>query len=241
MQQFKRSRVERKTDDQITRKTVVMGILTIAAFGFIIVFGIPFLIRFSIFLGDTKNRGNNNDQVENVLPPLPPRISVPFEATKSASVNIDGLAEPKVKVELLKDDVLLGSADVGDSGDFSFESIELTPGKNVFIARAVSDQGGVSELSKPLDITFDDQIPDLAMLNPSEDKITVDYSDFDVVGQSKEIGISATINGRVAMMENDGKFKLKLQLVAGKNDIEIVVRDLAGNEAKKMITITYDM
>jgi hypothetical protein len=43
------------------------------------------------------------------------------------------------------------------------------------------------------------------------------------------------------MIDDFGKFKIKLQLNTGKNDIEVVVKDNAGNETRKKISITYDI
>jgi len=239
MQQFKRSRLERKTDNEITRKTIFLGLITIAVFVLLLVFGLPLLIRFSVFLGDTRNR-NSAVQSENTLPPLPPRIFVPYEATNSASINIEGSAEAKTKVELMKDDVAIETVEVDESGEFVIENVSLDEGDNIFIARAVSEDGLVSELSKSLEIELDQKVPELTMTNPSEDSVTVDYADFDVVGVS-EPGVSVTVNGRVALVDAEGNFKLKMQLVPGKNEMEVVVRDLAGNETKKKITVTYDI
>ena len=43
------------------------------------------------------------------------------------------------------------------------------------------------------------------------------------------------------MVDDNGEFKLKIQLAPGKNDIEIISKDMAGNETKKKIVITYDL
>jgi hypothetical protein len=78
------------------------------------------------------------------------------------------------------------------------------------------------------------------MLNPVEEKLTVDYSDFDIIGKSDK-GVSVMINGKLAVVDDEGGFKLKVQLNAGKNNMEIVARSLAGNETRKTIELTYDI
>lgn len=239
MAEFRRSRLERKSDDQITKKTIFLGIFTVLIFILVIFFGLPFLIKFSVFLGETKSRREGNVK-EVVLPPLAPRLIVPFEATNSAKIDISGLAEAGVNIELLKNDVSIGKAEVSSNGDFIFSGVELDNGDNGFSAIALSEKSGNSEKSKIINVIFDNQIPDLTMINPSEENITVDYADFDVVGKSEK-GVSVLINNRVAMVDDEGKFKLKLQLNAGNNDVEIVVKDLAGNETKKKIVIKYDI
>ena len=238
MAEFKRSRLERKSDDQITRKTVFLGMFTVLLFVLVVFFGLPFLIKFSVFLGRSKSKNENIKEV--VLPPLAPRLIVPFEATNSSKINISGLAEAGVSVELLKNDVSIGKADVSGNGDFMFSDIELNGGDNSFNAIVLSEKSGNSEKSKTVNVVFDDQAPDLVMTNPTEDSISVDYADFDVAGKSEK-GVRVLVNGHVAMVSDEGSFKLKIQLNSGDNDIEIKVSDLAGNETKKNIKIKYDI
>lgn len=239
MAEFRRSRLEKKEDEEITKKTIFLGLSTVVVFVLLLVFGLPLLIRFSIFLGDLKN-SNNAEVKEKILPPTAPRIILPYEATNSSQVSINGLAEKNVEVELLKNDLSIGKTTVNDNGEFVFENVALEDGESVFKAVAISEKGGSGEPSKEVKITFDNKVPELTMLNPVEESLKVDSADFDVIGQS-ERQASVSINGRVAMVDDTGKFKLKLQLNTGKNDIEIVVRDNAGNETRKKIAITYDI
>jgi hypothetical protein len=238
MAEFKRSRLERNQDDDITKKTIILGLLTVGVFVVIMVFGLPLLVKFSIFLGEAKQK-NTKDATEKVLPPLPPRIILPFEATNSSKININGLAEASVEVELLKNDVSLGKVAANEVGEFSFENVELDNGENDFSAIATAEKGGSSEVSKTTVVIFDDKAPEFEMLNPVESELTVDSPDFDVVGKTEE-GAIVTINGRMAMIDSEGKFKLKMQLNEGKNEFEVIVKDAAGNEAKKKISVTFD-
>jgi len=238
MPEFKRSRLERKKDEQITKKTVFLGFLTVFVFVLIIVFGLPLLIKFSILLGNTKSQKDTTS--ENIVPPLAPRLIVPFEATSSRQIKIDGFAEAESVVELFNNDQSIGKTDVTVDGNFSFEDIELSEGENNFSAKATKEVGGSSEVSKIVSVLFDTVPPELTMSNPSEDSLTVDSADFDITGKSEK-GVNVTINGKVAIVDSDGNFKLKIQLNSGKNDIEIVVKDTALNETKKTISITYDI
>lgn len=239
MAEFKRSRLERKSEEAITKKTVILGLLTLLLFLLVVLFGLPFLIRFSIFLGDIKNR-KDREVKEKVLPPLPPRLVIPFEATNSARLVVKGVAEVGVVVELLKNDASIGKAEVPPSGEFVFEDIMLDEGENSFNALAMTEKGGSSELSKTIITVYDDKPPELAMINPSEGVIKVDSPDFEIVGKS-ERGVSVLVGGQVAMVDDEGKFKLKKQLNMGKNEVEIIVRDVAGNETRKKVEITYDI
>jgi hypothetical protein len=233
-----RSRLNRKEDEEITKKTVILGGITVLIFVLVIVFGLPLLVKLSVMLGNAKSQSKDN-QVK-VIPPLPPRLVVTFEATNSASFSISGVAEPNVNVELLKNDLSLGKESADDTGSFVFNNITLDKGDNVFTALASTDKEGNSDLSKAVTVTYDDQPPSLKMINPSEDTISVDSADFDVVGQSDK-GVSVTVNGKLAMVDDNGQFKLKVQLNAGENDLNIVVQNIAGNQVTKTIKVTYDI
>lgn len=234
MAEFKRSRLARKADEQITRKTVFLGFMTVMLFLAIVIFGLPLLIKFSIFLGETRK--NKDVIVEKVLPPQAPRVILPYEATNTAEINITGVAEPSIKVRLLKNDVNLRDALVTDEGDFIFENILLDKGENIFTLIAESEKGGSSDISNPIKVVYDDSSPTIEMENPKEESISVDSVDFDVTGKTEK-GVSVVINGNVAMVDDNGFFKLKVQLNAGDNDVEIIARSLAGNETRKKIKI----
>lgn len=233
-----RSRLDRKQDEEITKKTVVLGGVTVLIFIAVLVFGLPLLIKLSVLLGNSKTK--NQDNEEKLLPPLPPRLVVNFEATNSARFSIYGVAEPNVEVELLKDDLSLGKETVDEKGGFSFTDITLDKGGNTFTAIALKEKEGQSEISKAVTVIYDDQPPSLVMSNPVEEKLTVENADFDIVGKSDK-GVSVMINGKLATVDDDGGFKLKVQLGAGKNNMEIVVRSPAGNEIRKTIELTYDI
>ena len=130
--------------------------------------------------------------------------------------------------------------DVNENGEFVFDDVELSDGDNYFSAIAIKDKSGSSEVSKEVTVIFDNKVPELTMTNPSEDSLTVDMADFDIVGKSEK-GVSVLVNNRVATVDNEGNFKIKMQLNSGKNDIEIIVRDEALNETRKKIVITYDI
>lgn len=239
MAEFIRSRMRKKEEEEITRKTIFLGLATLVTVMLLIVFGLPLLIRFSIFLGDLKNLRTVED-TEKILPPMPPRIILPFEATNTSLIVINGLAEKSVDVELLKNDVSVGKTKTNDSGEFSFPAVELEEGESVFSAIAFGEKGVNSEPSSEVRVAYINQPPPLTIINPSEESLKVDSPDFDVIGQSQK-GVSVTVNGRLAAVDDEGKFKLKLQLNTGKNDVEIVVKDIAGNETRKKIVITYDI
>jgi hypothetical protein len=239
MAEFKRSRLKRNTEDQVTKKTVFLGLLTIILSISILVFGLPLLIKFSVFLGEGKSK--KTEQIkENKLPPLAPRLIIPYEATNSSQIKISGFAEPMVTVELFKGEISIGKTEVTAEGDFIFNNISLDEGDNGFNAVASTPDVGSGDGSKTINVIYDKTPPKLELTNPSEESLSVDSSDFDIIGLT-DVGASVSINSRIAPLDNDGKFKLKWQLNTGKNELEIISTDLAGNQTKKKISITYSL
>ena len=239
MAEFKRSRLNRKTDDQMTKKTIFLGILTIISGVLVLLYGLPLLIKFSIFLGEGKNKKNTVNE-EKIMPPLAPRILREFEATNSATIKIKGFAESKVNVEIFKNDISIGITEVSENGDFVFDKIPLDLGDNYFSAIASTEQSGNGDGSETMNIIYDTQAPSLVLTNPGEDSLTIDYTDFDIVGTTDK-GSSVMINNRIVKVDDDGAFKEKWQLTTGKNELVVVARDVAGNETKKSISITYSL
>jgi len=237
MAEFKRSRLARRNEETVTKKTVFMGFLTILVIILVILFGLPLLVKFSVFLGNTKK---NDSLEEKTVPPLAPRLVIPYEATNSASISINGFSESGVEVELYKNEISIGKTQVTENGDFVFKDITLEEGDNSFSAIANSKKAGSSDGSAPMLISYDNKTPELKLTNPTEKELTVDYADFDIIGETEK-EVSVTVNGKLAVVGDDGKFKLKMQLNMGKNELEVVAKDIAGNESKSKVTITYSL
>lgn len=239
MAEFKRSRLKRNTEEQVTRKTVFLGLLTVVLSVLILSYGLPVLIKFSVFLGEGKSKKADQTE-EKILPPLAPRLIVPYEATNSSEIKISGFAEKLVKVELFKGEVSIGETMVTEEGEFVFNHIKLDEGNNDFNAVASTEEAGSGDGSKTITVVYDKVAPKLELTNPSEESLTVDSADFDIIGVT-DLGSSVSINNRIASVDNSGNFKLKWQLNMGKNDLEVISTDAAGNQTKKKISITYSL
>jgi len=239
MAEFKRSRLNRTNNEQVTKKTVILGLLTVLLSASVLIFGFPLLIKFSILLGNDKIKSSKEVE-EKKMPPLAPRLVIPYEATNSGEIKISGFAEAKVTVELFRDDLSIGKTEVSENGDFVFDKVVLKDGSNGFYAQASTEKTGSGDDSKTILITLDKTPPELQLTNPSEESLSVDAMDFDIVGKTEK-GASVSINNRIATVDNDGNFKLKWQLNTGKNELEVTSTDLAGNQTKKKVTITYSL
>jgi len=237
MAEFKRSRLSRKSEEQITKKTVLVGLLTALSFVLILVFGLPLLFRFSLFLGNMRSKVAVEDSVK-VIPPSAPRMIIPYEATNSALIKVSGYAENETEVELLLNGVSYEKEEVDEDGSFVFEEINLVEGDNYIQALTISKDNVSSEMSPTFSVSYDKIAPYLNITNPSEDSVEVESLDYEIRGET-ESGASVTVNNSIAVVDDMGQFKLKIQLISGQNEVEIISRDLAGNETKKKVKIKY--
>lgn len=237
MAEFKRSRLSRKSDEQITKKTVIVGLSTALLFILLIVFGLPLLFRFSLFLGDMRSKITVEDKVK-IIPPSAPRMVIPYEATNSALIKVSGYAEIGTEVELMLNGISYQKKEVDEDGSFLFENINLIEGENYFQSVAISKENISSELSESFPVVYDKISPYLNIINPGEESIEVESLDYEIRGET-EPGASVTVNNGIAVVDDIGQFKLKIQLISGDNEVEIISRDLAGNETKKKVKIKY--
>ncbi len=223
--------------DDLTKKTIVFGIATFSLFILLFIFGLPLLIKFSVFLGEGRKNAEVKKQI--VLPPQPPRLLLPFESTPSSQITLKGFAEPNVLIDLYLDGQKISSKNSDTAGEFFFSNVPIKIGSNVFTALASLNNDLKSELSPEELVIRDETPPELTISNPDKDSLSVDYSDFDIIGKTDKKAY-VTINNYVATVNDLGEFKMKMQLQLGKNEYTIKSRDEAGNQTSKRITITYE-
>lgn len=232
-----RTRLSRKQKEKITRKTVILGIFTVFLVVILAVFGLPFLVRLALFLGDVKKGNGSTDLVDETIPPLPPRLFLPFEATNSSLIRVTGVSEEGLEIELIQNERPVNKIVANEEGEFEFRSIDLSPGKNYFLAFSTNEQGQISQASEELLVVYDNVVPELEVTAPSEESIKVEETDYIVMGKAEE-GVSVTVKGRVAIVNSDGSFKLRVPLSEGENQIDVVATDMAGNVTRKEYKIT---
>lgn len=240
MPEFKKkffSESQDKKIDDLTKKTIVFGTATFALFVLLFVFGLPLLIKFSVFLGEGRKNAEVKKQI--VLPPQPPRLLLPFESTPSAQINLKGFAEPNVLVDLYLDGQKVSSKNSDSAGEFLFSGVNLKSGPNIFTTMASLSSDLKSEFSAEELVIRDETAPELVISNPDKESMNVDYSDFDIIGKTDKKSY-VTINNYVATVNDLGEFKMKMQLQLGKNEYTIKSRDEAGNQTVKKVTITYE-
>jgi hypothetical protein len=235
---LRRSRLSKKQEERNLRRAVLYIFLTLGLASILIFVGIPVLIRTAIFLGNLRSSANLPEQGDTI-PPSPPRLVVPFEATNSASFSLKGYTEPDVKIKLSNSGLSFGEVLADNQGLFSMENLKLTLGRNEITAVAIDSAGNESLPSIPAVIDYDTTPPDLTINQPTEgETISGPENKIMIEGQTEE-GAKLTINDRLVIVGPEGKFSNEYPLNQGENHFTLVAQDKAGNQTTEELKVTY--
>lgn len=231
------SRLQRLEEKRNLRKAIWLAIGTVVLIVFVVVIGVPALVRLVTWIGESKSAGvkDKND----LIPPSPPRIITSWDATNSALMTVTGFAEPKASVYLTLNAESKGDHKTGDDGQFVFENIALSEGENKLIAVAIDEAGNQSQPSRTVSVIYSKKEPKLDIESPTNSQ---EFS-----GSKNQIEIKGvtdpesrvTVNGRILIVGSDGKFTSFYSLSNGENKLEFIATNRAGNQTKKELTVTY--
>ena len=200
-----------------------------------ILVGIPALIRMAAFLGDLRASNRPVDKTD-IVPPAPPRISLPFEATNSATQVIDGAAESGATIFLTLNGESLGTVVAREDGTFIFSRVELRQGDNSLMAVAVDQAGNQSRGSTPINLYYSNKSPALDIESPT-DRQQISGNKIEIKGRVAD-GSRLMINDRLIVVGPGGKFSTAWNLNSGENGLVFVATDRAGNQTRKEVTVT---
>lgn len=156
------------------------------------------------------------------------------EVTSKAEIIVEGTTTPGTTIQLMNNDEKIIETSVNDDGNFS-EKIPLEQGDNELKAILLVD-GVYSGESEPVTLTHVIQGPELTIDTPKsgdklnhetvtvEGKVATDHLDY------------VEVNGEKADVTGD-KYAKRILLDEGKNIIEVVAMDQAGNKTSETITV----
>lgn len=233
------SRMQRLEEKRNLKRAVlfICGIVVILVL--VLTLGFSALTNMFLFISSLKSGGNLNTKSDNI-PPSPPQLIVPFEATNSASLTIKGIAEPSSKVYLSHNGKDTIDTTTPDSGVFIFERIKLVDGKNTFSAISIDPAGNKSQNSELQVITLSTKSPTLSLDSPSDRQVVTGKDIRLEVKGTTDIGTRVTVNDRVVIVGADGRFTMTIGLNSGENVLVVVATDVAGNQTRKEVTVTYN-
>ena len=233
---MRRSRLNKNTVKN-TKKTIFLSILGIVILLFLLFrFGIGLIINFSLFLSGSKDQqGLTGQNTLNYI--APPTLNPLPNATNSAYLIISGKSAKDITIELFINDENIDKVQTDKNGNFSF-SQNLKNGDNQIKTRALY-KDKKSDFSNTFNIILKNSNPTLDINSPTEGQsFKKDQNSVNVTGKTDQ-GVSVTINGFWAVMEDSNNFSYILSLQNGDNDIKIVAIDQAGNKTEKSIRVNY--
>src|SRR3989344_6608749 len=154
----------------------------------------------------------------------PPVLSIPFEATNSSEISIQGYASPGAKVRLYLDDKLEREVNAQSDGSFVIENISLNIGTNNIYGKTVDDQGKESLASKNIKVIFDNEKPALDLSEPEDNKTVSGDKKVKISGKT-EPGIQVFVNESRIIVDKEGNFQTEQPLNDGDNNFTIKALD----------------
>lgn len=230
-----RSRLQRVEEKRNLRRATVLSLGTILVIVAVIVLGIPLLIRMAVLLGDIKSSSRPVDK-NDLIPPVPPRLSISYDATNSATQTIAGSAEPGSAVWLTLNGESAGDVVAAEDGGWSLSNVRLDEGDNKLSAVAIDQGGNKSAPSSEVDLYYSQQPPELNISSPTENQ-QISSTSVEVSGITSA-GVRLTVSSRLIIVTPEGKFSTPFSLVPGENTLVFIATDRAGNQTRKELTVT---
>jgi len=231
------SRLSSVEERRNIRKAVLFVFLTIGALTLLFFVGIPLLGKFAAFVSDLA-KSDKAITSDDKTPPAPPRFNTFPDFTNQDKVNLTGTTEPGTTVKLTFNGD--GQEALSDKdGNFSF-NLDLAAGDNLFTAIAVDPAGNLSQQTKDFKIVYDNKPPDLTIDSPPDGSQFFGSKQRQVTIQgTTEIQSQITINDRVVVVDDDGKFQFTTTLSEGENKFTVKSVDAAGNTTEKVLTLSF--
>jgi len=233
-----KTRLQRKREKESLKQAVKYLLLIFLMLYLMIKLGLPALIRMATFLGEIRSSGEPIER-QDELPVMTPQLLPLPEATQEEAMDIAGYAEAGTTIQLFTRGISADEVVADKDGNFTFREIHLREGENEIYVVARNDKSKMSDQSESWTVVFDKTAPSLKIDQPEDgDKFFDKDSPITASGKTEEDG-SLTVNGRFVMVKGDGSWETQVELSEGDNQIEVVVKDDAGNEIKETVKVNY--
>lgn len=200
--------------------------------------GFPALIGTLSYFQKNKSPDKSTPVVEDTAI-SPPVLNIPYEATNSASIKINGYSSALTKVEIYLDDDLKTTVNTQSDGSFQSDEIDLALGTNNISSRTVDEKGNKSLPSKNIKIIYSNEKPMLKLNEPQDGQ--------EIKGGDKKIRVSGTtdpensvsINGSTTIVNSEGAFSQEISINEGDNIITVVAVNKVGNTTTAERKVKY--
>ncbi|KKR26902.1 MAG: hypothetical protein UT58_C0004G0045 [Microgenomates group bacterium GW2011_GWC1_39_7b] len=220
------------------RRAITYIVLAISGLVLLFFLGIPVIGRFTAFVSDL---GKSNKPITNTdkTPPAPPRFNTFPDFTNQNQISLAGTTESGTTIKLTFNRNVIDTLADKD-GTFTFSNLTLNDGYNIFFATSTDAAGNNSQQTQEYKIVFDNKPPDLTIESPGDGSTFFGSKQRQITIQGiSESGVQITINDRVVVVDDNGKFQYTLTLNEGENKFTIKATDQAGNSIEKDLMLSF--
>ncbi|OGG03748.1 hypothetical protein A2Z33_04635 [Candidatus Gottesmanbacteria bacterium RBG_16_52_11] len=230
------TRIGRSQERKARQRLYLTLIGSLAAVILLGLFGLKILVSLSVAYDWLRGSENQEAPQEVVLPPTLYPVS---EATNSSYLKLTGKAAAGQKVIVYINGLLGDEVSADDAGLFTFDRLRINEGSNEISAKAKDSLGNLSGSSNLLTVNYRKKEPKLELVSPADNaSFFGDLVNIDVTGTTDPEN-SVTVNGRVAVVRQDGSFRLSLRLSDGPNTVSVTATDIAGNTVNIERIVSY--
>ncbi|WP_056476173.1 immunoglobulin-like domain-containing protein, partial [Bacillus sp. FJAT-25509] len=185
----------------------------------------------------SKEYGNIMIRSTVKLEALAPVITSPVDNpyVNNEKVTIKGMAAPGMDVHIFSKDEDIANGKTNADGSFSIDAV-LQEGVNILKAKTITELGS-TPYSKEIKVIVDKAAPVLEITSP-QNNANINDQVITVTGTAKDDYLDyVDVNGTRPDIDSNGNWTVKLMSKEGKNIINVVARDKAGNKTAKSITV----
>lgn len=232
------SRMEKLEEQRNMRKVGMLAGVTTVVLLAAFLLGVPLMVRLAVWWGDF-NQSRRPIEKTDLIPPVPPKIFVNYEATSSATIKLAGSAEPEAVVAIGMNDKPLGNVVADADGAWVVENVTLQEGVNKFFAVAVDGAGNKSAESEVVSITYLSKLPEITVESPSDHQLVTGKTGTIELKGSTGGTVRLTVNDRVIILGSGGRFVTTYVLSEGENVLVFVATSSSGSQTRKEIVVEY--
>jgi hypothetical protein len=233
------SRLRRFEEKRLRTRLLFAIVGSITLLILIAIFGFPFFVNFTVFLGQMKGKDILATPTPIALVIAPYLDPLPT-ATSSGKILVTGRGQPEAKVVLFINDEQSKSVPISKDGTFLISSLSLPEGTYSIKAKTEDKAGKRSDFSNVVHTVIKRHPPILELSKPT-DNITVNGDDniLNIEGKTEE-NTDIRINDRFVVVRPDGTFSYPFPLQNGENNLQIKAIDQAGNNTVVNRKVTYN-
>lgn len=232
------TRLTRKRRQKIYRKIFLAFFLIVIFFLFSLFYGIPLLIKMSIFISEV-NQKKSPIQKEITTYITSPILEPLEKITNKSKITINGSASPGSNIEIFLNGSSVKKTITDKKGNFT-TSISLTDGENKILAIAINESGNESKPSEVQYVLLKTKNPKLIIYSPEDNQIFQgeDNKQITITGETNPEN-TLYLNDRLIIIQTDGSFAHNYELKEGENTLKFLAKDIAGNKSEKEIKVTW--